>query len=86
LTVVHVPQEGIDPYLSERHFEIFGLTPELTRGLAAAILRAAGRRVERLSKRDIPPLAAELCRRDPSLQRFLGEGWYETLVPLLGDT
>jgi hypothetical protein len=86
LTVAHVPQEGIDPYLSERHFEILGLTPELTRVLAAAILAVAARRVERLGKREIPLLASELCRRDPSLRRFLAEGWSETLAPLLGDT
>jgi hypothetical protein len=86
LTVAHVPQEGIDPYLSERHFEILGLTPALTQKLAAAILSAAGHRVERLNKRAVPLLAVELCRLDPSLRGFLAEGWPEILGPLLGDT
>jgi len=83
LTVAHVPQEGIDPFLGERHYEILGLTPELERRLAAAILASEEHKVERVGKGEIPPLASEICRRDPALWSFLGDGWPEKLAPLM---
>src|SRR4051794_1235167 len=81
LTISYVPREGLDPFLNARHYEITGLTPELALRLAAAILGYAGRRVVRVKEKDLPKLAAELCRRDPNLQKSLTGEW----ATLLGD-
>jgi hypothetical protein len=75
LSVSPVPRDDLDLYLRHRHQEIFGLTPELVQRLALAILAHRGRQVERLGKRHLPALAAEICRRDPEIRRYLGAGW-----------
>lgn len=82
LTICHVPQEGLDPYLSERHCEIRGLTTELGRRLAASILAENSRRVERLREREIPMLGAQLCRKVPQLHNYLRGRWAEVLAKL----
>ncbi len=75
LVVAHVPREGLDPRLSQRHHEILGLTPELGLRLAAEILADAGRLVGRVQKADLIPLGKELCRREPELKNHLGGHW-----------
>jgi len=75
LAVVHVPREDLDSFLGARHHEIQGLTPESTLRLAVAILADAGRRVGRVPKGDLEPLGAEICRRDPDLQKYLKGEW-----------
>jgi hypothetical protein len=86
LSVAPIPRDDLDRYLSDRHHEIVGLTPELARRLASAILAHETRQVERLGKQQLPALAAEVCRRDPDIRRYLGEGWAAGLAPLLGDS
>ena len=86
LSVSPVPRDDLDLYLSRRHHEILGLTPELAWRLASAILAHDGRHVERLGKRQLPTLAAEVCRREPEIKGFLGEGGAVGLAPLLDDT
>jgi hypothetical protein len=85
LVTAYVPREDLDPWSSARHYEILGLTPELTLRLAATILAHAGRSVERVQKGDLIPLGAELCRRDPELRKHLRDDWVPRLTPLLGD-
>jgi hypothetical protein len=86
LVVASFPREDLDSRLSERHYEILGLTPELTIRLAAAILADTGRHVERVQKGDVIRLAVEICRRDPELQDRLKGDWATKLAPLLGDS
>ena len=86
LSVAPVPRDDLDPYLRHRHHEILGLTRELAQQLALVILAHDGRQVERLGKRDLSPLAAEVCRRDPEIRTYLGEGWAAGLAPLLHDS
>jgi hypothetical protein len=85
LAVAYVPHPDLDPRLSARHYEILGLTPELTLRLAAAILADAGRCVGRVQKGELIRLGAEICRRDPELQRYLKGDWATKLAPLLDD-
>jgi hypothetical protein len=75
LTVSYRPRENLDPFLNARHYEIMGLTPELSERLAAAILGYAGRRVQRIQEKDLQKLGAELCRRDPELKNYLKGRW-----------
>jgi hypothetical protein len=79
LAVAHAPMDDLDPYLSERHHEIQGLTPEMSRQLARAILDDARWRVERLHKADLKPRGAERCRRDPELRGRLKGDWAKRL-------
>jgi hypothetical protein len=83
LSVSPMPRDDLDLYLSDRHHEIIGLTPELTQRLASAILAYGDRQVERLPKRHLPSLAAEVCRRDPEIRKHLAEGWAAGLAPFL---
>jgi hypothetical protein len=85
LAVVYLPREDLDPRLSARHYEILGLTPELTMRLAAAILSDDGRQVGRVQKGDLIRLGAEICRRDPQLRSYLKGDWAARLAPLLDD-
>jgi hypothetical protein len=86
LAVAHVPRADLDPFLGARHYEIIGLTPELTVRLAAAILADAGRRIGRVPKEDLESLSAEICRRDPELQSYLKGDWVTRIAPLLDDS
>jgi hypothetical protein len=86
LSISPVPRDDLDLYLRHRHHELFGMTPELAQRLASAILAHDGRQVERLGKRHLPALAAEVCRRDPEIRTYLGEGWAAGLAPLLDDS
>jgi hypothetical protein len=86
LAVASVPREDLDPRLSARHYEILGLTPELTLRLATAILADANRRVGRVQKGDLIRLGAAICRRDPQLQSYLKGDWATRLAPLLDDS
>jgi hypothetical protein len=85
LIVAHRPYDDLDPYLSERHYEMIGLTPELGLHLATAILKHEDRLAGRLEKQEVPALGADLCRRDSRIRSYLGDGWPERLRPLLGD-
>ncbi len=76
----------LDLFLGARHYEILGLTPELTVRLAAAILADASRRIGRVPKDDLEPLGAEICRRDPEFQKHLKGDWATRLAPLLDDS
>ena len=73
--MAHVPRQDLEPRLGERHYEIVGLTPELTLRLAAEILADDGRLVGRVEKVDLIPLGIELCRRDPGLKNHLAGPW-----------
>src|SRR5262245_50879865 len=75
LAVALVSREDLDPWLSQRHHEILGLTPELSRRLAATILAHVGRLVERVQKVDLMPLGKALCQRDSDLKKFLIGEW-----------
>jgi len=86
LAVAHVPRGDLDPRLSARHYEIFGLTPELTLRLAAAILADAGRCVGRVQKGELLHLGAEICRRDPELLSYLKGDWATRLALLMDDS
>jgi hypothetical protein len=81
LSITFVPIQGLEPQLNARHLEIAGLTPELVRQLAAAILASNERRVARIRSRDLLKLGAELCRRDPELKKYLMGEW----VTILGN-
>jgi hypothetical protein len=83
LTIVPAPMAKLDPYLSERHHEILGLTPELGGQLAAAILASADRQVGRVRDRELLTLGAESCRRDPELRKHLKGDWLRRLAPHL---
>jgi hypothetical protein len=85
LVVARVPREELDSWLSERHHEIFGLTPALALRLAAAILADADRRVGRVPKEDLGPVGAELCRHDRELREYLTSEWAMRLASLLDD-
>jgi hypothetical protein len=75
LTVAQTSREELDPFLNARHYEITGLTPELGRRLAQAILGHAGRRVVRVKEKDLPSLGAEICRGDSELKKYLKREW-----------
>jgi len=75
LTVRYIPSEHVDAFLNARHYEIDGLTPDLSLRLAASILACAGRRVERVREHDLLALGTNLCRRDPELKSSLKGHW-----------
>jgi hypothetical protein len=85
LTVEPVPRTGLDPYLNDRHHEIFGLTPELTLRLAEAILASDGRQVERIRRHDVVTLAGALYRLHPELRDYMKGSWAELLKGYLSD-
>jgi hypothetical protein len=85
LTVIPAPRQDLHPWLSERHYEILGLTDELTRSLAVAILSDSRRRVQRIPKADLPVLGEEICRRDPAIRPHLSEKWAARLLPRLAN-
>jgi hypothetical protein len=84
LSVVPAPTPDLEPYLSERHEEILGLTPELSLKLAAAILADGRWRTERIARADLESAGAELCRRDPGLKNHLHPEVIKKLPGLMG--
>ena len=85
LTIVHAPREDLQPWLSERHYEVLGLNEELTRSLAAMILSDSRRRVQRIPKADLPALGDEVCQRDPAIRAYLSKKWATRLTPRLAN-
>ena len=83
LSVEKIPSEECDPGLNDRHFEIRQFNSDLTLGLAGAILASPERRVERVNQRQLPDLAAELCRTGPELRSTLRPVWAARIDPLL---
>src|SRR4051812_44954204 len=75
LSVSQVPRSELDEYLSERHIEIAGLTPDLSRQFARAILESSSHTVRRIRDRDLPALGAALCREHPQLRAHLRGNW-----------
>lgn len=75
LTIEHVPCLGFDPYLSDRHHEIIGLTPALVLQLAERILRCHERCVGRIRERDLLSLSNELCRLHSEVRQYLKGSW-----------
>jgi hypothetical protein len=86
LSVVPAPMPDLEPYLSERHEEILGLTPELSLKLAEAILADGRSRYERIARADLESAGAELCRRDPELKKHLHPGVMKKLPGLMGKS
>ena len=86
LAVAHVPREDLDPFLGGATLRSSDSHPELTVRLAAAILADANRHVGRVPKDHLEPLGAEICRRDPELQKYLKGDWATRLAPLLDDS
>ena len=84
LSVVPAPAPDLEPYLSERHEEILGLTPEQTIRLAETILADDRWQAGRIAKADLEPCGAELCRRDPELKNHLRPGLVKKLPGLIG--
>jgi hypothetical protein len=64
-----------------RHYEVYGLTPDQERRLAAAILADPGRQAHRLKKRDVLAAALDYLHNDHDLHRFLHEEWEARLFP-----
>jgi hypothetical protein len=85
LSVVPAPTTDLEPYLSERHEEILGLTPELSLKLAEAILADGRWRTERIARADLESAGAELCRRDPGLKDHIHPGMIKKLPGLMGE-
>lgn len=84
LSVAPAPTPDLEPYLSERHEEILGLTPERSLRLAEAILADGRWRAERIAKADLEPRGVELCLRDPELKNHLRPGVVKKLPGLMG--
>jgi hypothetical protein len=75
VALLPVPDEQLHPYLSERHHEVRGLTPDLSRQLAQVLLAAGGHQVHRLKERDLVEAARQLVAQDGSLSIYLIGEW-----------
>ncbi len=70
-----VPDPRLHPYLAERHHELQGLKPDLSRQLAQVILAVGGHQIHRLKERDLVEAAGHLTRQDGTLKAYLLGEW-----------
>jgi hypothetical protein len=66
---------GLPPYLSDRHYEVRGLTETLEARLADIILKDASRQACRAKKGNVRQVAPTYLNADSALRQFLHEEW-----------
>jgi hypothetical protein len=72
---VHVPDPNSHSFLRDLHHEVFGLTLERSRNLAAAILADPGRHACRAKRAEIEAAAKDYLKSDHELRDCLTTKW-----------
>ena len=85
LSVDHIPDDKLDPYLGSRHHEIIGLDANKARMLAIRILAKEDRWVERVKERDLTEKGRACLRCDPGLSDYLKGEWPTKLGSRTGN-
>jgi hypothetical protein len=75
LLPVHVPDDGLHPFLSNRHHEVRDINDETSGRLARAILASSGRRVVRLTPDKLVAIVRSLLANDSTIRTYLRGTW-----------
>jgi hypothetical protein len=71
----HVPYHNLHPFLSDRHYEVIGLTEAQETKLAQIILANPDREAGRARRNDIKKTAQTLLAKDLTLRQLLNSEW-----------